>query len=165
MKFVTRAVPLAFLLTPVLAFAQFGAIDVFFYRILLFINNILVPLVFAIAFLIFIWGIFRYFIMGGANPEEQKKGRQLMLYGIAGFIIMVTIWGIVNLLARGLGLSGTQNIRNIPNTPTIRTTIPSGSGSGSGTQFPSGSSGSGSSSSGGSSGSGSSGLGGSVINI
>ena len=59
-------IALAFVtLFPAVTFAQFGGIDTFFFRMLSFINGILVPFVFGIAFLVFIWGIFKYFIFGG----------------------------------------------------------------------------------------------------
>lgn len=70
------------------------------------INQVLVPLIFAIAFIVFVWGMFRYFIAGGADVEGQAKGKQLLLYGIIGFVIMISLWGIVNVIASTLNLSG-----------------------------------------------------------
>ena len=63
-----------------------------------FINNILVPLVFALAFIIFIFGVFQYFIAGAANEEKRDKGRSFMIYGIIGFFVMVSVWGLVHIL-------------------------------------------------------------------
>ena len=40
-----------------------------------------------------------------------------MLYGIIGFVVMVSVWGIVNLLAGGFGLTD-EELQTIPNTPT-----------------------------------------------
>ena len=68
--------------------------------------NLLVPVIFAIAFIVFIWGIFTYFIAGGANDEQRQKGRQLAFWGIVGFAIMVSVWGLINLVTNSLGLSG-----------------------------------------------------------
>jgi len=115
MKYIVRIIP--FLgLAPTLAFAQFGEIDTFVGQITKFINSTLVPLIFAIAFLVFLWGVFKYFIMGGDDEEKRKEGRQLMLYGIGGFVIMVSVWGIVNLVAGGFDLTD-PNLLNIPNAP------------------------------------------------
>ena len=72
---------------------------------LAFINGVLVPFIFAIAFLVFVWGIFKYFILGGGEQASRDEGKQFMLYGIAGFVIMVSVWGIVNLLSSGLGFN------------------------------------------------------------
>lgn len=79
------------------------------------INQVAVPLVFALAFIVFIWGVFLYFINGGHNEEAQAKGKALMLYGLIGFFVMVSIWGLVNIL------TGTFNLENqvpeLPSTP------------------------------------------------
>jgi hypothetical protein len=62
------------------------------------INNVAVPLLFAIAFIVFIWGVFQYFIAGGHDEEKRETGKSLMLWGIIGFFIMVSVWGLVNIL-------------------------------------------------------------------
>lgn len=79
-----------------------------------FITSTLVPLVFAIALVVFIWGLFMAFILGGSDPEKQKQGRDLMLWGIVAFFVMVSVWGLVNVLQGILGIDpGTA-----PNAPT-----------------------------------------------
>lgn len=79
--------------------------------ILNFLDKTVVPFLLAIASLVFLWGIARYFIFGGANGESQEKGKSLAMYGIIGFVVILSLWGIVNLLVSGLGL------RNEPITP------------------------------------------------
>lgn len=66
--------------------------------IIALINNVLVPLVFAVAFVVFIWGVFQYFIAGGADEEKRESGKSLMLWGIIGFFVMASVWGLVNIL-------------------------------------------------------------------
>lgn len=112
------AMATTFMLVPMLALAQFGEIDEFFDGITQFINNVLIPLVFAIALLVFLYGVFKYFILGGGDPDSRKEGTQLMLYAVIGFVVMVSIFGIVNLIADGLGFSDDEEIQNIPNAPT-----------------------------------------------
>lgn len=110
-------------LLPVIALAQgeFGEVSTFIGKISAFINSTLIPLVFGIALLVFIWGIFKYFILGGADEGNREEGKQLMLYAIVGFVVMVSVFGIVNLIANGLGFSSDENIENIPNVPTNNT--------------------------------------------
>ena len=75
------------------------------------INNILVPVLFAVAFIVFIFGAFQAFILkGGENAAE--KGKNLMLYGIIGFVVMLSVWGLVNLVVNTFP---TNNA--LPNTP------------------------------------------------
>jgi uncharacterized membrane protein YidH (DUF202 family) len=118
MKFLARALPFVALSVPVVALAQFGGIDQLGDNVVEFINQTLVPLIFAIAFLVFLWGIFTHFILGKDNEEKRKEGTQYMMWGIIGFVIMVSVWGIVNLVAGSLNLDQTETLQNIPDAPT-----------------------------------------------
>jgi len=91
----------SFLVLPMMAFAQLGEVDTFFNNINDFIGNVLIPLVFGLALLMFVWGMFRFFILGGGNEEERGKGKQLIIWSIVGFVLMTSIWGIVNMLSGG----------------------------------------------------------------
>ena len=100
------------LLLPLVTFAQFGKVDDFFNNIGTFINNVLIPLLFAFALLFFIYGMFRYFILGGANDDDREKGKKVMIWSIVAFVLAVSIWGIVNIIAGGLFSNNTP-----PDTP------------------------------------------------
>ena len=69
------------------------------------INNILVPVLFAIAFLVFLWGAFQTFILGATDDTAKTKGKELMLWGLIGFFVMVSVWGLVNILTGTIGFS------------------------------------------------------------
>lgn len=110
------------LVLPMFASAQFasgtgdgGDLQVFMEGILNFINDFLIPFIIAIGFLVFVWGMFQYFIAGGANDEAKEKGKSLMIYATLGFVLIIVFWGIVNLLSQSIGLEG----QSIANTPTI----------------------------------------------
>ena len=109
---------LALVILPGVAFGQFGEVNDFLDDVSSFINSTLIPLVFALALLVFIYGIFNYFILGGGDDEKREEGKSLMLWAIVGFVVMVSVFGIVNLIAGGLGFSDDENIQNIPNVPT-----------------------------------------------
>lgn len=117
MKFLARVLPFAALLTPALALAQFDEIDELGANVTLFINNTIVPLIFAIAFVVFLWGVVKFFIIGKDSEIDKESARNYMLWGIGGFVLMVSIWGIVNLIAGGLNLTN-ERILNIPDAPT-----------------------------------------------
>jgi hypothetical protein len=72
------------------------------------INNVAVPLVFALAFIVFIWGVFRFFILGGHDAAKQKSGKELMIWGIVGFALMLSVWGLVHILTGTLSTNNTQ---------------------------------------------------------
>ena len=69
-----------------------------------FVNNTIIPFILAIAFLIFIWNITKYFVFGGSNEESQEKARATALWGISAFVIILSLWGIVNFVVDNLGL-------------------------------------------------------------
>ena len=101
------------MLTPVLVLGapgDMGPASSFIMNILAFMNGTLVPAIFALAFLVFLWGMFQTFILGGDDEEKQAKGKQLILYTIMGFVIMVSLWGVVNLIAVSIGLTGVKPI-------------------------------------------------------
>ncbi len=78
----------------------------FLTNILKFMNDTLVPFILAVAFLVFIWNVTRYFILNGGNSESQERARLVALWGITAFVIILSLWGVVNLLVTGFGLGG-----------------------------------------------------------
>lgn len=80
----------------------------FIVNVTLFISNVLLPFLFGLALLFFVWNAFRFFIYGASDKDAQEKAKNLALYGIAAFVLLVSLWGVVNLLIRGLDL-GSNN--------------------------------------------------------
>ncbi|MDB5264742.1 MAG: hypothetical protein JWN64_313 [Parcubacteria group bacterium] len=78
-----------------------------------FLNRVLVPLIFAVAFIVFLFGVFNYFIAGAANEEKRADGVKFITFGIIGFAVMISLWGLVNLLVNTFGF-GSQNRPCIP---------------------------------------------------
>lgn len=91
----------------------------FLTEILEFINQTLIPFIIGIGFLVFVWGMFKYFIYGGANDDEKEKGKSLMIYATLGFVLIVIFWGVVNLLASSTGLDkdSDRGLENVPQVP------------------------------------------------
>jgi len=106
---------LAFLTLPVLAHAQWtkgggGPIDEFGNDITNFINDVITPFLFALALVLFIYGAVLFLIISGGDSEERDKGRRFMFWGIVSLVVVVSIWGIVNLIASGLGFDEQEDI-------------------------------------------------------
>ena len=98
------ALALALVATPVFAQPRVDSVQDAGGFLVGLINNVAVPVIFALAFIVFIWGVFSYFIAGGHDEERRDKGKQLMLYGIIGFFVMVSVWGLVNILVGSVDL-------------------------------------------------------------
>lgn len=86
-------------------------------NILIFSNDVLIPFILGIGFLVLVWGIFKYFIFGGANDESKEQGKSLIIYATLGFVLIIVFWGIVNLLSNSTGLMN-QSLQNIPSIQT-----------------------------------------------
>lgn len=75
----------------------------------------LVVLLLALAVLVFLWGIVTY-IKNLDNEEKRSTGRMMMIYGIIALFVMVSVWGLVNILVGTFGLDNSTQI-NIPTFP------------------------------------------------
>lgn len=92
---------------PIIASAQEKNLN---YIVGLVINafNVAVYLIIALAFLMFVWNVFRYFIKGGDNVGEKKEAGQYVLWSVVGFFVILSIWGIVNILTNTFKLDSNK---------------------------------------------------------
>lgn len=65
-----------------------------------FVDTYIIPLLYALAFLFFIFGMFQYFFTGG--EENRQKGKAFALWGIIGMVAIFSVWGVVNVLVAAL---------------------------------------------------------------
>ena len=72
---------------------------------LLSLINILNPILFTLAFLIFFWGLSK-FILSSGSKDEVQKGKDYMLWGIAALFILLSFMAIINLASNDLGFGG-----------------------------------------------------------
>ena len=72
----------------------------------------LIPFMAAIAFLVFVWGVAR-FIRSAGSESELKDSKNLLIWGIIGLFVLVTIWGIITFLRGEFGFSGNLGIPQI----------------------------------------------------
>lgn len=86
-----------------------GAIDV--------INDILVPVIFALAFIVFLYGIALKYIFSRGDATKVAEGHRLILWGLIGFAVMLSIWGLVNILAGTFGLDFIGPPTDLPEGP------------------------------------------------
>lgn len=70
-------------------------------------NHIINPLIFllmALASMQFIWGLLKY-VKDSDNEEVRSEGKKHMLYGLVGLAIMLSVFGIINLIAVTIGVT------------------------------------------------------------
>jgi hypothetical protein len=81
-----------------------GAVGTAMGNILGFISGYVIPFILAIGFLMVVWGIFQYFIV--SSDEAKENGKNMIFYAVAGFVLILSFWGIVLLLTDGIGFGG-----------------------------------------------------------
>ena len=107
------------ILFPFVSFAQLattgsgGPFELLLKNILNFGNTVVIPFIIGMGFLVFVWGMFQYFVAGGANEESKEKGKRLMINATIAFIVIIIFFGAINLLTTSTGLEG-QKIKNVP---------------------------------------------------
>ena len=76
--------------------------------------NIAGPIVVGLALLYFFWGLASY-IFSSDDPEKKESGRNIMIWGVIALFVMVSVWGLVNVLSDTFNLeTGAPDVPNIP---------------------------------------------------
>jgi uncharacterized membrane protein YfcA len=77
----------------------------------------LVGVLLTVALLVFFWGMIRYIRSEGS---DKKQGKDIMVWGIVALFVMVSVWGLVNVLIDTFGFRSTNN--RVPRIPLPSTT-------------------------------------------
>ncbi len=70
------------------------------------IGAAIIPLIFTITFLVFLWGMFGY-IRDANDVKKREESKKFIYYGIIGLTVMVGVWGIVRIVTTTFGLGNT----------------------------------------------------------
>lgn len=62
----------------------------------------IIPFLGAVAFLIFVWGVAR-FIKSAGSEKEVKDSKNLLIWGVIGLFVLVTVWGIIFFMQKEFG--------------------------------------------------------------
>lgn len=86
-------------------FVYADGLDIVLGKINTNIINPIIELAFIVATVVFLWGIFE-FIRGADDKDKRQKGRDHILWGLVGFVIMFGVYGIITILVNTIGVSG-----------------------------------------------------------
>ena len=67
------------------------------------INRSVIPLIFSLAVLMFVWGVVQY-VINSDEEAKKEKGRDFMIWGIIALTVMFSIWGLVRILGNSFGI-------------------------------------------------------------
>jgi uncharacterized membrane protein YiaA len=80
-------------------------IDAFITNFAVAVINPAIYLLFAVALVLFLWGVMQY-IRGADDQTARKTGAQHMVWGLIGLAIMMSVFGIINVLTSTIGAPG-----------------------------------------------------------
>lgn len=85
--------------------AYADSLDTLLFKINKNILNPLIEMAFVIALVVFLFGLMEF--LRGANSEQKRsEGKQHMLWGVIGLLIMLTVYGLISLLMATFGIQG-----------------------------------------------------------
>lgn len=102
----------------------YASVDTFISKVDTLIINPLITLLFALAMVYFLYGVFE-FIANQENEEKKTSGKNHMLWGIIGITIMMGVWTILGIILSTLNVTTikpqtgevTLPAYNMPSTP------------------------------------------------
>ena len=80
-------------------------------KIVQVIVNPAITLLFAVAFLYFLYGVF-LFVRNADSSEDRATGGRHMLWGLIGLVIMVSVFGIIRFITNSVGVQAPKSIQN-----------------------------------------------------
>lgn len=82
---------------------------------IIYIASRALPLLILAALVLFLFGIVKRFFLGGKDGADRAEAGKYILWGIVALFVMVSVWGLVNLLRGSFNLDNS----NIPIAPAI----------------------------------------------
>lgn len=88
-----------------------GLIDIFLNLI-----NITIPVIVALALLVFFKGLVAFIAKSG-DEKSHAEGKNLMVWGLVALFVMISVWGIIKFFYADLGFSRPFGLPTLPINP------------------------------------------------
>lgn len=75
------------------------------------IVNMLIPIVFALALLVFFWGLVRYIF---SKEDDKEQAKKTMIWGVVALFVMAAVWGLVAWIGEALDIDTSGGDQNVP---------------------------------------------------
>lgn len=79
------------------------------------IINTAIPILIVLGVAYFIWGVITYVISD--DEEAKSKGRDRIIFGIIGLVVIVGMWGLVKIVTSTFGLDNNSSTIELPCVP------------------------------------------------
>lgn len=108
---------------PLVSFAQEKNLN-YLVNLLIKYLNASIYVILSLAVMMFVWNVYKYFIAGGDDVGAKKEAGLYVMWSVIGFFIILSFWGLVNIVTKTLNLDN-----NMPSTGIFGTFRSTGSGS------------------------------------
>ncbi len=61
----------------------------------------IIPIIFALALMFFLWGVFKF--IAASDSAKKEEGKKFIVAGLIGLFVMTSLWGIINIVSTTLG--------------------------------------------------------------
>jgi hypothetical protein len=129
MKF-AKLILISLLLSPTLVFAlDFNLDGSTFADVIQYILDIifiLIPILFALAFIVFFWGLSKFILSSSGNQADLKKGKDYMMWGILALFILVSFRAIIIMVSKEFEIGDGKTYPQLPtdgNIESVNSTI------------------------------------------
>ncbi len=102
-KIILKSAVLIGITTPLLAFAQQKNLAYLVAMVVEYLNYA-VYLIMGLAIVMFVWNVYKYFIAGGDNADGKKEAGMYVMWSVIGFFVILSFWGLVNILTNTIRL-------------------------------------------------------------
>ena len=102
------------LMTPVTALAVTEGIHRLIDQIQVLIHR-LIPVIIGLGLLAFLWGVLKFLF--AKDDDKKTAGRKFMLWGIVALFVMVSVWGLVEILSDTIFTETRDTAPSIPRIP------------------------------------------------
>ncbi len=67
------------------------------------IGAVIIPGIFTLAFVVFLWGVFKF--IRASEDKDKQEGKQFIYMGLIGLFVMVSVWGIISIITNTFGIT------------------------------------------------------------
>ena len=82
------------------------------------IFDILAPILIAVVVIYLLYGAFLFALAGG-DEDKKEKGKNILLYGLIGVFLIVSIIGLINFVINSINFAGGNNAIDPPDFPGV----------------------------------------------
>lgn len=76
-----------------------------------FVGKTVFGFLLAIAFLVFVYNVVKFFIIQSDSADSKSKARNHIIYSVAAIVFIIIFWGLTNLLVDSIGLEKSDAVK------------------------------------------------------